>query len=90
MYTFQSIIYDIEWVETEHLEGKKNVRADKISRKVPWTEIVLAHPELATCKRWRPDPCTEKLVLHCDPRRIAADDEAFGVEWRSIVQLLME
>ena len=90
VYTFQSIIYNVEWVETEHLEGKKNVRADKISRKVPWAEIVAAHPELATCLRWRPDACTEKLVLHCDPRRIAADDKAFGEEWQFIMQLLME
>ena len=92
VYTFQSIIYDTEWVETEHVEGKKNVRADKISRKVPCAEIVAVHPELetSTCDRWRHDTCTEQVVLQCDTRRIAADDEALGVEWRSIMQLLME
>jgi hypothetical protein len=78
VYTFQSIVYEVEWVETEHLEGKKNVRADKISRKIPWIDIVSAHPELATCARWRPDAYTEQLVLHCDPQQMTKSSERNG------------
>jgi hypothetical protein len=86
-------IYRIQWVSDEHLAGKLNVRADKLSRGVSWERMQEEHPELrgVPLHRGEDDDGVARLLQLCDPRRSTADsDTLLAEEWRAIRALLIE